>query len=372
MTGDCGRGSDLVGTAYAAALGDCAWTEVVEGISRSFDGATVLLSQGDPGDPASFAFVHNFDQTLFGRRGSSLCDEFDPRKSPTMRYGLMVPPQRSADIRCFASEDEYLADPYWQQFLTPQGVRYPRLLSLTREPGHASGGFINLRNREIDVQGAQRLDRLLPDLARAVRIGNEVERARSVQADMRNALEALGLGLVVVDRRFTISAANQVAEAILAESNGLRMVSGRLHVTCQRCRRQLAADVARHSAPGPAARGDRLVGVPRASGGPAYVLRVLPNAPASGFGAARQDHASIIISDPLRGARVPDGTAVKCAYGLTAAESAVAALVPLGLSKRKIAARLGISENTVKSHLKAVYDKLGVRSQAELVRILMI
>jgi DNA-binding CsgD family transcriptional regulator len=372
MADGSGRGPDLVGMAYAAALGDVGWSEVVGAISRAFDDATVLLTQGDPDDPASFAFVHNLDQSLLRGTGFSIREWFDPRRNPAMRYSLMVPPERSADIRCFVSEEVYLADPFWEQILTPQGVRYPRLLSLAREGGHAAGGFISQRNREIDAEVAQRLDRLLPHLARALRIGNEVGRARHVESDMGGALEALALGLVVVDRRFGISATNRVAEAILAEADGLRAVSGRLHVACPQCRRQLATEVARHSASSPAARGDRLVGVPRASIGPAYVLRVLPSAPATGFGAARHGNASIIISDPLRGGRVPDGTIVKRAYGLTAAESAVAALIPFGLSKRKVAAQLGVSENTVKTHLKAVYDKLGVRSQAELVRVLMI
>jgi DNA-binding CsgD family transcriptional regulator len=49
----------------------------------------------------------------------------------------------------------------------------------------------------------------------------------------------------------------------------------------------------------------------------------------------------------------------------------VAALAGQALPVVTIARGLDVSPNTAKTHLKAVYGKLGVRSQAELVRLLM-
>jgi two-component system, NarL family, response regulator LiaR len=51
--------------------------------------------------------------------------------------------------------------------------------------------------------------------------------------------------------------------------------------------------------------------------------------------------------------------------GLTERESEVLALMASGLSNRELAARLGISEHTVKVHLKHIYAKLGFRSRAQ-------
>jgi DNA-binding CsgD family transcriptional regulator len=55
------------------------------------------------------------------------------------------------------------------------------------------------------------------------------------------------------------------------------------------------------------------------------------------------------------------------AHGLTVRERQLVSLVLTGLSTRQLADELSISSYTVKDHLKAVFDKVGVRSRRELV-----
>ena len=57
--------------------------------------------------------------------------------------------------------------------------------------------------------------------------------------------------------------------------------------------------------------------------------------------------------------------------GLTPAESRVALAVTSGQTVAGTAHALGCAENTVKTHLKRVYRKLGIRKQSELVRRVM-
>jgi len=52
---------------------------------------------------------------------------------------------------------------------------------------------------------------------------------------------------------------------------------------------------------------------------------------------------------------------------LTNREREILALLADGLGNKQIAARLGISPNTVKTHLELLFEKLGVSSRAEAV-----
>lgn len=57
------------------------------------------------------------------------------------------------------------------------------------------------------------------------------------------------------------------------------------------------------------------------------------------------------------------------AWGLTPAESRVAARVIAGQSNREVADTLSVSENTVEWHLRRIFDKLGVRSRNQLAAL---
>jgi two-component system nitrate/nitrite response regulator NarL len=52
---------------------------------------------------------------------------------------------------------------------------------------------------------------------------------------------------------------------------------------------------------------------------------------------------------------------------LSKREQEILALLADGLGNKQIAARLGISANTVKTHLELLFEKLGVSSRAEAV-----
>jgi two-component system, NarL family, response regulator LiaR len=54
-------------------------------------------------------------------------------------------------------------------------------------------------------------------------------------------------------------------------------------------------------------------------------------------------------------------------WGLTARESETLALLAIGMANRSIAEALFVSENTVRTHLKAVFRKLSVTSRSQAV-----
>jgi LuxR family transcriptional regulator, maltose regulon positive regulatory protein len=95
----------------------------------------------------------------------------------------------------------------------------------------------------------------------------------------------------------------------------------------------------------------------------AIAILVAPASPAAGFAARVREH---LISRPL--AKLPDAASGgRETPALTASELAVLRLLRSHMTNQEIADALYLSVNTVKTHLRAVYHKLGVSSRREAV-----
>lgn len=57
--------------------------------------------------------------------------------------------------------------------------------------------------------------------------------------------------------------------------------------------------------------------------------------------------------------------------GLTARETEVVTHLAAGLSNKEIAHKLGIEESTIKSHIKNIYEKLGVSNRTQAAKLVM-
>jgi DNA-binding NarL/FixJ family response regulator len=95
------------------------------------------------------------------------------------------------------------------------------------------------------------------------------------------------------------------------------------------------------------------------------------SATADAIGAAVEAAAAGLVVLPADAlAEVPAGTAARSAAPpepLSSREAQILALLAEGLVNKQIAARLGISRHTVKTHLSALFHKLGVSTRAEAV-----
>ncbi|HWL37461.1 MAG TPA: response regulator transcription factor [Frankiaceae bacterium] len=90
--------------------------------------------------------------------------------------------------------------------------------------------------------------------------------------------------------------------------------------------------------------------------------------------AIRWASAGRVFLDPACGGLVVElvaKTQKGLPYGLTRAELDVVALLPKGMPNREIANELGISENTVKTHLRHALRKLGVRDRAQAAALVV-
>lgn len=82
------------------------------------------------------------------------------------------------------------------------------------------------------------------------------------------------------------------------------------------------------------------------------------------------DTAIAIVRSIRRRLARPDLAATVERFGLTDRELATLVLLPdAALSQKDIARGLGVTVNTLKTHLRALYRKLGVHSRAEAIEL---
>lgn len=79
----------------------------------------------------------------------------------------------------------------------------------------------------------------------------------------------------------------------------------------------------------------------------------------------------LLVVNDLRPRPGPDPSLIARAFGLTRAEARLASLVASGMVPDQAARRIGVSRETARSQLKAVYAKTDTHRQSELVALLL-
>lgn len=179
----------------------------------------------------------------------------------------------------------------------------------------------------------------------------------------RFVLDKLDRGVVLLDRRGGVIDANTPGQQILLSGRGLHARGGRFGFTesaaDQRFERWLAnADGADD--------GRSLVAAVRC--GETTPYRVLI-AHASVHGARRNVAFVVLVYGPDDTREISVEVLIDL-YGLTPAQADVARTLYAGHSVEETATRLQLSLNTVRTHLKHIFSKCDVQSQAELLHTL--
>ena len=107
--------------------------------------------------------------------------------------------------------------------------------------------------------------------------------------------------------------------------------------------------------------------LPAADGQPLLLVQAAPLQRPAGWQA--EGATTIVFLTDVALAHI-DPARLEALFGLSPAEARAALQVLQGGSLVDMAGRLGVSANTVKTQLQAVYQKSGIHSQAELMRLL--
>jgi len=182
-------------------------------------------------------------------------------------------------------------------------------------------------------------------------------------------LESLQRGVIIIDREARVLFANRAALLILNQCDALRLTSDhRVALADRVLQRQFANHVA---CAVPASAASIAFRVERAGDAAPYriLIALLSGAHLQSLVNGSGPLYSMFVYPSPSQSSVPVKI-LRDLYGLTCAEAAVTSLLFEGASVREVAARLMVSMNTIRTHLKHVFSKCDVESQAELMQLL--
>lgn len=357
--------NDLLGRIYDAALDQDLWPEVLDGLCRMVDCRTGALLHGQV-NPALV--------TLTGATGldSSISNRVpeifsDPNSNPFLQQLPSLKPGVPVSRQTLMDDETFERSPIYTDFFRPQGLYHDVTAPLVLWESEAVG-LVLARSRcagSMDENDVRVLLPWIPHLQRALQVNRELGIHRTGMSALTELLDQISCGIAITRSDGKVVTMNEAVERIVGADDGLSFGNGGLVASSHRDNMQLSEMIAMATA----GRGGGSLLIRRPSGERAYPVFILP---LPGVTTANRSHvpaAAILISDP-EGTMEQHVRIAARLYGLSPAETAVALEIVKGSGRTTVAAKLGISGHTVKTHLGHIFGKTGTSGQVELARLL--
>jgi DNA-binding CsgD family transcriptional regulator len=350
----------LVDRIYEAGLVPSLWPGILGEMAARFEGVgTVLLASGPGGD-------QNCHSAGLDGVMRQFVEEGWPSRNQRLRRAVARRLDGFMTERDIFTDAELMADPMLTAFLLPRGLgsEFGTVIAIPSGDTFVVSVQKPFQTAAIPAAMLRQANALRPHLARSIlfsaRIG--LDRARAAA----EALQVVGLPAAVLRANGRPLAANALFEALVPAVAVERRT--RIGLADPRADSLLLAALDR-VADRRADSGTRSIPVRSAAGAAAAIAHLIPvrrSALDIFVGAA-----SVLLLAPVAARKPVDARVLEALFDLTPAESQLCRVIGDGrLTLPETADTLGISYNTAKAHLRAVFDKTGTARQAELVGLL--
>jgi DNA-binding CsgD family transcriptional regulator len=356
--------SDLIGVIYDAAIDPSLWEYAIERSAHFVGGAGAALFCKDVGaDHASSPHHFGYERPL----PAALFQQIDPLERHFL--GDLEQPIATTDLIPFR---ELAQTELYRQWAQPYGFVdfVSAVVDRTAISAAIFGVFRHQRNGTVDERARRQMRLIVPHIRRAVLIGRMFEFKAAELATFVDTLDGLSAGMYLVDAEGRLIHANAAGNAILAASDVLISVRGRL-VACDTRAQRTLRDVFAAAGQGDAALGVRGIAVPLiGKSGERYVAHALPLT----SGARRRAGIVYTAAAALfvrRAALVASSTShvIGETFKLTPTELRVLlAIIEVG-GVPEVATAFGVADTTVRTHVNRLFEKTGVTRQADLVKL---
>lgn len=224
-------------------------------------------------------------------------------------------------------------------------------------------------SQQVSGETAAENESLLQHTFLALQIARKLEDLREEEYALKNSVGRMAVGMLLVDCDKRVSPLNDEARAILARRE-LALWDGRLTTADKRARIQLEKLLASLTGEDSGRRQGGGVTIRRMNG---HALQVwgVPLRPEerTALDPSGRPCGLLFAIDPDRAPGTPDHLLME-AFALTRAETALTLALLHGETVDEYCERTGISRNTARTHMRAIFDKLGIKKQTELIRLL--
>ncbi|MEO6269256.1 MAG: LuxR C-terminal-related transcriptional regulator [Lautropia sp.] len=360
--------NDLVGLIYEAAFDASGWQEVLTSLMTETEsgGAQLLMWDSHSNGAASSLMVGGpSNPDLAERLYAEHFGAIDPRR----QHALKMPVGRWFGCHSICDERFVAGSEFYQDYFIP--VCEGRYMCGTRlADQHGMNAMLAIGRavgkKPFDPISLALLDGLSPHLSRAAKLHLKISRLQGEVAARQEALNRLALPILISGLDGRIRFANQAAESFLEYAAGpFKFQFGRLFARglSDSARLTKAIDSAVQYSVG----GAFVLG--KSTPDP-VLCTVVPLSARSALASEWQSPlAAVFLSRPHVDGRI-DKAILREMYGLTPAESRLAVELAAGLSLEACAERFCVSLRTVRTQLRAVFQKVGVNRQAELTAML--
>jgi DNA-binding CsgD family transcriptional regulator len=358
---------NMVGLLHEGVVDEASWSTGLDALSDFFGRCGLLLGSMHSGREGFDLSGHRIDPAGVALIAGPMANPVD---NPWVAAAPRLPLRQPVTIDDIGGSDVLQRSRLWAGFYLAFGYSQAIGTVLERQPERTDILMLARGEEAFVANELAVFDQLITHIARAWRMKRQMQALREQTEDLTAALDHLERGVIITAPDGTIRFANRAADRLLSEGDGIDATNGRVRATRSKANEELSTIIHRAAQTG-IGKDDvavDAVSLARASDVPfAVVAEPLAPGHSETLGHGRREGTILFVGD-ARGSRTPHSSRIAAIYNLTAAEAAIATTIVSGASVAEAAKLQGISENTAKTHLKAVYGKIGVTRQSQLVR----
>lgn len=205
------------------------------------------------------------------------------------------------------------------------------------------------------------MENLAPHLGRTIRLHRRLAPQLAVGATLKDLFRCMELPMLFLGRDGTVVESNDSATKLLSSKSTLvQVITGRLFYRTGRRWAPIDPELERFTASH--VESFQITSTDGEGHAAALTLRRVHAA----FTDRLVDHPTVAVCT-VRAVSANDPELLKLRFGLTDTEARVASLLADGNSPKQISEEMQVASSTVRTHLNALFDKVGVRRQGELV-----